>query len=380
MKIIIKSNELLAVLQVASKIIAQKNALPILDNILVEQLQNGKIRFTASDQETTFSTLIPCESPVEGIACITVPAKLILDTVKELPQQDIQLETKEEKKQLILTWHSGNACIPYMGTEVFPVLPKKLEGEKSLNIMAKNLTDGLNATAGNTATDELRPVMCGIFFDINREELTMVSTNAAKLVASRSVIACDQENVSFVLPRKSANFLKTALNKYEGTVRIIFNDRNIRFYFGNTEIDARQVEGKFPNYKSIIPDPTKSDNHLTVEKTELLNSIRRVSVCSKKDKPSIIMDLSTGKAVITAEDCDISTRANDVILCDYNGEELRIGLVSSLMGDILNSIPYEKVKITAFNSSRPVLVENAEETDTTIENDTKAIICPMRIS
>ena len=179
MKFIVSSTDLLQGLLSVSRVIASKSSLPILDNFLF-LLEGNSLTVTASDSETTLKTIITIDDVAEG-GEIAIPAKLLTDTLKELPAQPIEFASDAERSIVNISWMSGSAQIPYMSAEDYPQLPMLSDSVK-LTFDASVLTDGINSTIYATAEEELRPVMNGIYFDITPESTTLVASNAHKLV------------------------------------------------------------------------------------------------------------------------------------------------------------------------------------------------------
>lgn len=378
MKFNIDSSKLLQILLVAGKIIAPKNTLPILDNFKL-RLDNGQLMITASDMETMYTTTFTEIENADGDGEIAVPAKLILDTLKELPQQPLQIKHIPEKNVVRLEWHSGNAQIPCFDTADYPAIPK-LNSFKAINIFAKDLMDGINATINSASNEELRPTMCGIDFDIDGETLTMVASNAMKMSWNTCTVgAKDGEKASFIMTKKTANFLKAALARYEGPVVISFDERNMTVRYGSDCITSRLIEGSFPKYRSIIPDTDKNENFAIIDKEEIMNSIKRVAVCSTKENPLLVCDFSTNSITIAAENKECSTNAKDTLMCNYAGEDTKIGLSATRMLELLGTLPYKNIKLSLFGANKAVVLENADIQEETTTNVTKALAMPMRM-
>lgn len=373
MKFIVSSTDLLQLLLSASKVIASKNSLPILDNFLF-YLEGGKLTVTASDMETTLKSSIDIEEIAQE-GEIAVPAKLLTDAIKELPTQPIEFSTNEERKIANIVWQSGNAQIPFLQADEYPVAPD-LKDPVSIQMPASVLANGINCTIYATADEELRPVMNGIFFDITTDNTTFVASNAHKLVCFKRNDIKHTENISFILPKKPANILRSALTRMgDEMVDISFDSKNACFSYEGTTIICRLIEGAFPAYRTVIPK--NNTNVVSVSRAELLNAAKRVAVCSSQSTSQITFRLSMNRIEISAQDIDFSTSAKETILCNYEGSPMEISFKATFLMEILSSLPYEEICIKLADATRAALIEPAVEDD---ENQSIcALLMPMRI-
>lgn len=374
MKFIVSSTDLLQGLLSVSRVIASKNALPILDNFLFV-LEGNSLTVTASDSETTLKTIINIDEVSEG-GEIAVPAKLLTDTLKELPTQPIEFSTEPEKSIINIVWMSGSAQIPYLSTEDYPQMPQ-LSEPVNLSFKAEVLSDAINNTIYATADEELRPVMNGIFFDITPESTTMVASNAHKLVCYTRTDVKGNGTQGFILPKKPANILKNNLAKLsESIVEISFDKKNAYFKFDNSLMVCRLVDGTYPAYRSVIPK--NNTNIVTIGRSELLNASKRVAVCSNQATGQLIFKLSQNTIVISAQDVDFSMSAQERINCEYDGTPMEIGFKAVFLNEILSNLPYDQICIKLADPNRAALIQPAVQSEP--DEEICALLMPMRIS
>ena len=275
MKFIVSSSQLLKQLQVLGGVINSNNTLPILDNFLFE-LSENELKISASDLETTMSSVIEVESTDTG--AIAINARLLLDTLKTFPEQPLTFKVEGDNTIEIIS-EQGKYDMAYFSGDEFPKaveLPSPSSTEIPSNILATAISKTIFA-AGN---DDLRPVMSGVFFQFNSKELTFVATDAHKLVKyTRTDITADK-SAEFIMPKKPLNLLKGILGGSENNVTIEYNDTNAKFTFDNVVLICRLIDGKYPNYEAVIPK--ENPNKLTVDRASFLNSVRRVSIFSCK--------------------------------------------------------------------------------------------------
>ena len=374
MKFIVSSTDLLQGLLSVSRVIASKPSFPILDNFLFV-LEGNSLTVTASDSETTLKTIINIDEVAEG-GEIAVPAKLLTDTLKELPTQPIEFSTEPERNIVNIAWASGNAQIPYLSTEDYPELPQ-LDAPINLAFKAAVLADGINNTIYATADEELRPVMNGIFFDITPENTTLVASNAHKLVCYTRTDIKGNGSAGFILPKKPANILKNNLAKLgEEIVEISFDKKNAYFKFDSSLMVCRLVDGTYPAYRTVIPK--NNTNVLSVARTEILNASKRVAVCSNQATSQIIFKLSQNRLDISAQDVDFSMSARETLSCEYDGAPMEIGFKSTFLIEILGNLPYDQICIKLADPNRAALIQPAIQSEP--EEEICALLMPMRIN
>ncbi len=268
MKFVISSTELLSHLQAISRVISNKNTLPILDNFLF-QLADKELKITASDLETTLITTITLEN-VTDEGSIAIPARILTDTLKEFPDQPLTFDINTDTFGIVITTENGKYNVVGQNGEDFPQLPVIKDDQKtSIQLTADVLLSGINKTLFATADDELRPVMNGIYIELSPDNMTFVASDAHKLVRylDEPMSKADQES-SFILPKKPASLLKAILPKEENEVMLEFDDKNAFFTLSNYKLVSRLVEGNYPSYNSVIP--TNNPNKLTIDRLNFL--------------------------------------------------------------------------------------------------------------
>lgn len=374
MRFVVSSTDLLQGLLSVQRVIGSKSSLPILESFLFV-LEGNTLTVTASDSETTLKTVLTIDSVEQG-GEIAVPAKLLTDSLKELPTQPIEVSTEDDRNLVNIIWANGSAQIPYSSVEEYPELPT-LNNPTTLTISAEILADGINSTVYATADEELRPVMNGIFFDIAQDSTTLVASNAHKLVYYKRTDINGSCQSSFILPKKPANILKNNLAKVtQKDVEISFDNKNAYFKCDNFLIVCRLVEGTYPAYKSVIPK--NNTNVITVSRTELLNATKRVAVCSNQATGQIIFKLSNNKIEMSAQDIDFSMSAHETLNCDYEGVPMEIGFKSNFFIEILSNLSYDQICIRLADPGRAALIQPSVQTEP--NEEICALLMPMRIN
>ena len=362
MKFVVSSTALLSHLQAISKVINSKNTLPILDCFLLD-LNGSTLTLTAADSETRMVTSLEVNE-AEGSGKFAVNAKNLLDPLKELPEQPLTFEINNDNLETFIYFHNGKYNFIGQSGEDYPQ-PKELkETAISLTIEPQILFSGINRTLFASADDELRPVMNGVYFDITPEDLTFVASDGHKLVRCKTLAAKGTERASFILPKKPANLLKALLPKEAETVEIKFDENNAYIKMASYTMTCRFIEGRYPNYNSVIPQ--NNTNKVNLDRLTFLNALKRVSVFSNQASNLIRLQLSDKNIIVSAQDIDFSTAAEETIPCEYAGTTMNIGFKSSFLIEILNNIPSSDITLELSDPSRAGLiipVENEESED-----------------
>lgn len=362
MKFIVSSSKLFQQLQAVGRVIAPKNSLQILEDVLFD-LNGTKLTLTASDGETTIRTSLDVES-AEGAGKVAFQAKLLLETLKEFSEQPLTFAIDDQNFGLNITSENGTYSFVGANGNEYPEIQLEEAVTGEFNTSTNVLLDAINKTIFCTADDELRPVMNGIFFDLAEDKLTMVATDAHRLVRYTNSGVKVATPISFILPKKPANILRNVLGKEDVEVKVSFGEKNARFAFGATLIVCRQIEGRFPNYNAVIPQ--NNQNKVVVDRQTIINACKRVAVFANTGTSLLKLALSENKITISAQDIDFSTSAEETIACSYEGAPMAIGFKAPFLIEIFNSISSSEVLIELADPARAGLIlpmENEENQD-----------------
>lgn len=374
MKFVISSTELLKHLQSIGRVISSKNTLPILDNFLFD-LSGNELNITASDLETTLVTTIELEN-VTDEGKVAVPARILMDMLKEFPEQPLTFDINMETLGIELNSENGKYNIVGQNPEDFPQIPEiKSEQETRLQLPSELVFQGIDKTIFATADDELRPVMNGIYIELANENLTFVATDAHKLVRYRRQDVSPGQESSFIFPKKPASLLRNILSREESQVEVSFDDKNVQFVLPGYKIVSRLTEGNYPNYDSVIP----SDNpfKLTIDRLDFYNAIKRVAVFSNQASNLVKMSLEGNQLTVSAQDIDFSVSGRETLNCQYEGENMEIGFKSSFLLEILSNLNAREVLIELSDPSRAGLLYPAEKENE--DEDILMLLMPMMV-
>jgi DNA polymerase-3 subunit beta len=375
MKFVVSSIELLNHLQAVSRVISSKNTLPILDNILFS-LEGKKLEMTASDLESTLITSMELENASRS-GSIAIPARLLLDTLKEFSDQPLTFDVNLSTLSVIISSENGQFTIVGQNGSDFPQLPVIREDDKTtLEIGVNVLLQGITSTIFATADDELRPVMNGIFFELTEDDVTFVASDAHKLVRYKRTDAKADSSASFILPKKPSSLLKNILVKEQGTIVLEFDNKNAHFVMPHYTLVCRLVEGNYPSYNSVIP--TDNPNKLIIDRLKFFNALKRVSVFSNQASNLIKLQLTGNQVTVSAQDIDFSISAYERIPCQYEGDEIEIGFKATFLVEILQNLQSADVVLEMSDPSRagiliPLKKENEDE-------DVLMLLMPMMIN
>jgi DNA polymerase-3 subunit beta len=356
-----------------SRVINSKNSLPILGDFLFE-IEGGRLNLTASDSEVMMKTSLDLnENDGDGRFC--VGNHDLLEAVKGISEQPITFDVDQESNLAKISYQNGMFSLPVENADEFPQPQQIAENVTTITIATSVLADNINRSLFATAQDELRPVMNGIYFDLTPDFLAIVASDGHKLVRNKVLNIKSDIPAAFILPKKPATLLKGVLGKQGGDVIIRFDERNAEINFEEGIIICRLIEGRYPNYNSVIPQ--SNPNQLTVDRQGLLSALRRVQPFSNDSSNLIRFHVENGTLQLDAEDYDFSKTATERMLCDYNGMPMSIGFKGSSFIEILSNFDCEQVIIQLADPSRAGLVLPSAQPD---NQDVLMLMMPMLIN
>lgn len=373
MKFTVSSSELLSRLLNLSRVISNKNSMPILDYFLFN-LSNGTLTITASDLETTLCASLPIEqSQADG--CLAIPARILTDSLKDFPEQPITFALAPDNATIEVSWPTGRFKIPVASASEYPDSPTVEEEHLTYCLGSSVLLEGINRTLFATADEELRPVMNGIFFDIKPEGLTLVASDAHKLVCyTRPDLGADCPR-GFILPKKPAHVIRNLLAKLDEVLTIRFDSKRAFIQMAEYAIIFQLVEGVYPAYRSVIP--RNNTNVAIVDRQSFLGSARRAAVCASQGSMLLRLALRDNILQISAEDFTFHTSALETLSCQYNGEPMEIGFKSNFLIEILSNFPGSEITLSLADPSRAGLISPTETANT--NENLLALLMPMQL-
>lgn len=373
MRFTLSSSALTNKLVALSKVINSKNSLPILADFVFE-IENNTLRLTASDSENTMKTSLELnESDSNGV--FAIGNHDLIEAVKGISEQPITFDVNLQDNIAKISYQNGLFSLPIDRADEFPIAQEISAGANVININSSVLAENINRSLFATGQDEIRPVMNGIFFDLSPESLSIVATDGHKLVRNKILNINNEVPASFILPKKPANLLRSMLSKDGGDVTIKFDDRNAEINFGDGMIKCRLIEGRYPNYNSVIPQ--SNPNQLSVDRAALLSALRRVQPFANGSSNLIRFHIENGILQLDAEDYDFSKTATERMSCEYNGMPMSIGFKGASFIEILSNIDSQDVIIQLADPSRAGVVIPSEQPE---NQDVLMLMMPMLLN
>jgi DNA polymerase-3 subunit beta len=363
------SNKLVAL----SRVINSKNALPILGDFVFD-INGQTLNLTASDSENTMQTTVElAESDGEGR--FAIGNHDLLEAVKGFSEQPITFDVDLQSKIAKISYQNGLFSLPIESADEYPTAQTVADGATTIVISNQLLSENINRSIFATAQDELRPVMNGIYFDLTPDCLAVVASDGHKLVRNKIYAIKSDQPAAFILPKKPAGLLKNLLGKDGGDVTIRFDERNAEINYGDGTIQCRLIEGRYPNYNSVIPQ--NNPNELRIDRNGLLAALRRVQPFANESSNLIRFHVEGSTLQLDAEDYDFSKTATERMTCDYNGQPMSIGFKGSSFIEVLGNFDCPEVIIQLADPSRAGLVLPSEQPE---GQDVLMLMMPMLIN
>ncbi|MBQ1650249.1 MAG: DNA polymerase III subunit beta [Prevotella sp.] len=361
-------------LGILAKVINSKNSLSILDSFLFS-VDGETLTVTASDNNNMMKCFIPLTN-TSGQGAFCVSNKLILNAVKELAEQPLTFEVDDNSNGIKIVYQNGSYSIMGQSADEYPNMQQISDGYTETQISASALANNIQRTLFATANDELRMVMNGIYFDLKEDCLNLVASDGHKMVRNMLFECKASVPASFILPKKPAGLLRSVLITDDETpVTIKFNNNNAEITFPDGLLSCRLIEGRYPNYASVIP--TDNPNIVTVDRKALISALRRVLPFASESTQLIKLRLEMNSLQLNAEDIDFATSAYEDVICEYGGVPMSIGFKGSALTEILNNLSSDDVVIELADPSRAGVIRPSEQPE---NEDVLMLIMPMLLN
>ena len=357
-----------------SGVIGSNNTLPILDDFLFQLDDNG-LKITVSDLETTMTVALQPDMK-EGAGSVTIPARILLDILKNFPDVPVTVDITDDTLAVVLRAGDGQFKLSGHKSDEFPQIPVMAD-TSVWEIPADVLANGFEKTVFATGNDEIRPIMSGVLMEMKEDYLTFVATDAHKLVRYRRTDVKSDVVASFIMPKKPINQLKNILGTMaDEPVRVEFNRTNASYVFGDYKLVCRLIEGHYPNYEAVIPP--NNPNQLVIDRQSFLAAIRRVAVFSSKATHQVRFKINGQEILLTAEDIDFYNEAKERLTCSYSGDDIEIGFNSRFFQEMLNNLDTEEVKLEMSAPNRAGILTPVNNTNE--EEDILMLLMPVMLN
>lgn len=357
MKFVISSSVLSSRLMTIGRVIVQKNTIPILDCFCFD-IQGITLTITASDNDTTLTAkaeLNECDSDVR----FAVNAKTLQDAIKEIPDQPLECYLNTESYELTVEYQNGQYKLMGQSAEEYPTPAISDETRLEFDLECQKLVPSITRCMIAAANDTLRPQLNTICFDIHSQEVSLVSSNGNQLALTKLAMPELNAEGSYLLGTRPASLLKGMLAKAEGNVHFSIDQRTAIVHTEEYSLTSRLVEGRFPNYRSVIPQD--NPNIVTVNRLALVSALRRVLVFANAQAVLVKFRLGPNTMNISSQDIDFGKSAEENMLCDYMGTPMRIAFKGSVLLDLINNIEGDDITLKLSDPSRAGLIVPAKQ-------------------
>ena len=371
MQFVVKRDVLLKSLNFVQGIVEKKNTLPILSNVLL-QLKDKKLSIVATDLDIIFYDQIS-EVNILKEGSTTTSAAILFDILRKIPSNaELNFELKSENK---LSLKSDNAdfnllCLP---TDNFPTFTDEFEGQE-ISLNNQRFLKLLNKTKISISNDDTRHYLNGIFLHLTeahgRNFLTGVATDSHRLSSSSLEIENIADFTSLILPRKTVFQLCALLAENNNQLTMQTSENKIKFTMGNIKLISKVIDGKFPDYKKVVP--TNNDKLLVVSSKDFINSIERVASVSLDRKEGVKLIINKDNIQLSVNSAN-SGEGNEKIKAEFNSENLNISFNSKYLIDIASEVDDKNLKMNLKDSTSPVLIEDVSD------KNSYYVIMPMKI-
>jgi DNA polymerase-3 subunit beta len=370
MKFIVSSNSLLKHLQQISGVINANTVLPILEDFLFD-IQDKKLSVTATDLETVMRVQMDIESKANGKVCI--PAKILLDSLKNIADQPLTF-TIDKNFGVEITSDNGKYKVMGENPDNFPKEPSA-DDTTGFSMSSGGLVTAINKSLFAVSNDDLRPAMTGVFFELSKDGVQFVATDAHRLVRYKRTDTKASKTDSFIVPKKPLNLLKNALPDNDDEISVSYNANHLFVSHGDVQMICRLIDARFPDYKVVIP--AENPYHLTVNKADFQNALRRVSVFSNKSTNQVALSISGSELQMAAQDVDFSFEGNERMSCQYNGEDIQIAFNAKFLIEMLNAADTEEVRVELSTPTKAGLIKPSEQAE---GEDLLMLVMPLMLN
>ena len=370
MKFSVSSSDLLKKLQIAAGAIGSNPVLPILEDFLFS-ITDNTLSITTSDLETTIRTSL--EVTAEGDGVVAVPAKILLDTLKELPQQPVTFQIDKTNFGVEITSAYGKYRLAGENGQDFPKAPEA-DSVDQIVLPSDTIQQAISKTIFATSNDELRPAMTGVFLEVDFNHLTFVSTDAHKLVKYSFKNVASEVSTSFIIPKKALNLLKNALGN-AGELKLSFNKSNAFFEGDNITLICRLIDARYPDYNAVIP--ADSPNQMVINRRDFQNSLKRIAIYANKTTNQVILNINEGSLTVSAQDLDFSNEATEQLTCTYGGEPMTIGFNAKFLIEMLTVLESDEVELNLSTPTRAGILKPVDELE---DEDILMLVMPVMLS
>ncbi len=371
MRFIVTSTALLKNLQQISGVISANTVLSVLEDFLFE-LKGNTLTLTATDLETMMRVQMDVND-AQGEGRICIPSKILTDYLKNLPEQPITFNINEQDLSIEMSSDVGKYKIGGEKADDFPKEPAPGD-TTSFSMSSIALIESINKTLFAVSNDTLRPAMTGVYFEMGKDGMTFVSTDAHRLVQYRRTDVSCPAKEGFVVPKKPLQQLRATLPSDESQLQIAYNSSHL-FVTGNRlSMSCRLIDARFPDYKAVIPgdNPYK----LSINRNDFVSALRRVSIFANKTTNQVVLEINGNSLQLSAQDIDFSYEGKETLNCQYSGEDMKIAFNAKLMVEMVNNLDGNDIQVELSTPTRAGIFRPTEKGD---NEDVLMLLMPLMV-
>ena len=354
MKFIVSSSALLKQLQQINGVIGSNNVLPILEDFLFE-IEKNTLSVIATDLETVMKIQLEIEAKDSGRVCI--PAKILMDSLKNLPNQPLTFDI-DKNFGIEITSDNGKYKVMGENPDNFPKEPPA-DDTSSFSMTSHALLTAINKSIFAVSNDDLRPAMTGVFFELEKNGITFVATDAHRLVRYKLKDVTCPKSDSFIVPKKPLNLLKASLPDSDDEITVSYNNNHLFVKHGTVQLSCRLLDARFPDYKVVIP--AENPYRMTIGRQDFQSALRRVSIFSNKSTNLVTLNISGSELQLMGQDVDFSFEGNERMSCQYDGEDITISFNARFLIEMLSSTDSEEVRLELSTPTKAGLLKPVEQ-------------------
>jgi DNA polymerase-3 subunit beta len=359
MKFVISSTALLKQISALSGVIVSNPVVPILENFLFD-IKDNTLTITASDLQTSMMAEMSVESEMNG--SIAVPAKMLADTLRNLPEQPVTFSINPDTYIVELISENGHYKLAGENATDFPRVPEAKDVE-TIELTAEVLSSAIAYTLFAVSTDEMKPNMNGVYINLRNNNATFVSTDSHRLVRYRRFDVSSPTEVAVIIPRKALGLLKNTLPSDNTLLQLALNKSNAFISFANIRMVCRLIDERFPDYEYVIP--TNNNKVLEIDRAELLGSLKRIAIYANKSTNQVRLKINSDNLEVHAEDIDFSNEGEEKLPCMYEGETMEIGFNAKFLIEGLSNLNSKKIifKLSEPNRAGLLMPESTDDNE-----------------
>ena len=366
MKLNIIKENLLDPLQRVFGVIERRQTLPILSNVYLS-MNDGRLKFTGTDLEVQISA----ESKIESNENLksTIPARKFLDICRSLPDH-AEINLSFDNGVLKIKSGKSRFTLRTLPADEYPLFDESNYSDQ-INLPQSILLKAFSKTIFCMAQQDVRYYLNGLMMELVNGELQTVASDGHRLALSKNKIDNETKSINqVIIPRKAAQELLRLIDKFDGDIDIKIAKNSIKFNVGDVQLNAKLIDGRFPDFKNVVPTETK--HSFNIDKLSFKSALSRVSILSNEKYKGIRLDLAKQRMLINANNPE-QDEAEEEVVINYDGDEMSMGFNSSYLMDALNVIDSESVQVSFTDTNSSCLLENPDD------KSSRFIIMPMRI-